>query len=364
MKKYRVFAMLLSLPLAGLFSSCGADTQTVQPEVIRPVVTMVAPDWADGRVRRFAGTAGASAETLLSFRVGGELMELPVKKGQALKTGDLIGKIDPKDNELQVQQSKAELAQSVAQLEQVKMDYERNRQLYETESVSKSTLDAMEASYKSGVAARDAARKRLELIEQQLQYCTLYAPTDGIVVNVPVEIHQTVSAGQTVAVMTSGAQMEMEIGVPETLINDVLLGLEGTVAFDALPGVIFKTTVTEVGVQTGDSSTYPVTLSLPQSGKDIRLGMVGEVNLVFKNSTDIRKIVLPQVAVVPEVGGGHFIWVYQPATETVAKRPVKIGQLTSEGLEIIDGLAPGEIVVKRGVHRVKEGMKVTLLQKK
>ncbi|NCC53096.1 MAG: efflux RND transporter periplasmic adaptor subunit [Spartobacteria bacterium] len=310
----------------------------------------------------FSGTAKAAVETLLSFRVSGEIRERPVTKGMALKAGDLIARLDPTDYELQVKQNEAALAQSEASLEQANADYERVRQLYESQNASKSELDSAQAAYKLARASHDGSLKGLELAIQQLEYCTLKAPVDGAVASVSAEAHQTVSAGQTIATMTSGDTIEMELGIPETLIGYVSVGQECTVSFDALPGQTIKARVSEVGIQANTSSTYPVTLSLIDAPAAIRFGMVGEATFQFKPMTGRDAIIIPRVAVVPTADGGHYIWIYDPNTSAVKKRMIEIGEVTTEGLMVYDGLNPGEVVVVRGVHQLSDGMKVKLLE--
>jgi len=333
----------------------------VLKEVIRPVVTMAAPQPGSGRKRTFSGTAKAAVETPLSFRVGGEICELSAKLGTRVEANDLIARLDPRDHVLQVEQNKADLAKAEAQLEQAKAEYGRVRQLYEARHVSKSSLDSQMASYKSAVAQREAAAKGLELAKQQLDYCTLRAPVSGAVASVAAEAHQTVSAGRTVATITSGDGIEMEVGMPEALISQVRVGDSTTVTFDALPGARFPARVSEVGIELGASSTYVVKLVLLEKSPRIRLGMVGEATFSFKAAPGSEAIVVPQVAVVPTPDGERYVWTYQADSQTVARRIVKVGALTSDGLQILAGLKPGEIFVTRGVHRLTQGMKVRLL---
>jgi len=361
-KTGRIIRFLLAGAFLSSFAAC-SKPEIEQPEIIRPVVTIVAPERGAARERVFSGTAKAAVKTLLSFRVSGEIRALSVKQGMALKTGDLIAQLDPTDYELQVKQNEAELAQAEASLEQAEADYERLRQLYESKNASKSELDSQQAAYKLSRASRDGALKGLELAIQQLEYCTLKAPVDGAVASVSAEAHETVSGGQTIATMTSGDTIEMELGIPESLIGYINVGHECRVTFDAVPGKIMNARVSEVGIQAGVSSTYPVTLSLIDTPSNLRFGMVGEASFVFNPMTGRDAIIIPRVAVVPTADGFHFIWIYQEATGTVEKRMIEIGDVTSDGLMVLDGLNPHEVVVVRGVHRLTDGMKVTLLEK-
>ena len=351
---------LLVLPAALLLMSC-ASQEEIEQELVRPVVTMITPEPGQSRERHFSGTARAEVETMLSFRVGGKIHDLHAKLGQAVKAGDLIAELDNTDYELQVKQSQAQLAQADACLEQARAEYGRTRQLYEAENVSKSSLDTAQAAFKSAVARRDAALKGLELVSQQLEYCKLHAPMDGSIASVSVEEHQAVQAGQTIATLAAGNVMEVEIGAPGALITKLRVGLAAKIEFEAIPNQVFDALVSEVGMELSHSSTYPVKLQLLSADTRIRPGMIGEVVLSFSHEKE-GVIYVPPVAVVGTPDGERYVWIYAQEHGTVSRRLVKTDALTSDGLQIVEGLTTGERIVIRGVHQLQEGMKVRLLQ--
>ncbi|NQU76605.1 MAG: efflux RND transporter periplasmic adaptor subunit, partial [Planctomycetes bacterium] len=211
-------------------NSCGRK-QAEEKEIIRPVFTMEVSE-PSVRQRTFSGTAKSSIETPLAFRVGGKILEIPAKAGLRVEAGALIARLDPRDYDLQVQQSRAQLAQAEAQLKQSKAEYARVRRQYEANILSKSALDSQQAAYMSALASRNASQKGLEMALQQLQYCTLCAPLDGVIASVPVEAHQAVAAGQTVVTLTAGDKMEIQLGLPEALIGSVSVGVPAWVTFD------------------------------------------------------------------------------------------------------------------------------------
>lgn len=349
-----------ALVALSIVCGCGAKEEPV-PEPVRPVVTIVTPEPGAGRARSFPGAAQAASETPLSFRVGGELAELKAVRGQVVRKGDLVARLDDRDFALQLEQSKAELARAAAQLEQARSEIERARQLYEANNVSKGELDAAEAAFKSAQAFHEAAAKGAELAAQQLGYCVLTSPVDGRVTQVPVEPFQTVAAGQTIAGIASGDRLEMQLGLPEALIGAVRPGLEALVRFDTLPGEAWTARVTEVAVQPDMASTYPVTLALDDADTRVRPGMVGAATLVLATAGEPPATLVPAASVVPTPEGGHYVWVFDPAREVVLRRAVRIGALTPEGVEVFEGVAPGERVVTRGVHRLAEGQRVRLM---
>ena len=357
-------SIVTAAALAGLaLGAAACDKPKAQPpkEVIRPVVTVTVQAPAATRERSFSGVAKAVVETRLSFRVSGEITKLPAKIGVRVKPGDLIAQLDPTDYQLKEKQLLAELRQVRAKLKQADSNYDRVRELYEVGSSTKSDLDAAQANYESGLAASESIQRNLDLARKQLEYCTLTAPMAGSIATVPVEVHQTVQAGEVVAALSSDRQIEVELGVPEKIVGLLKPGDLARVAFDSLPGESLDAKVAEVGVQTGASSAYPVKLRLAKSDTRVRPGMVCEATFELPPAPGQSLITVPPVAVVGDPGGKRTLWVYDPEAKVVRKRQVEVGDLTSRGLTIKSGLTPGEIVVTRGVHSLEDGQKVRLM---
>ncbi len=341
-------------------SGCGRAPEP-PPEPVRPAHVIKVADPARERVRSFAGTVRPAVEADISFRVTGKIVELPVKPGMDVSRGDFIARLDPSDFELQVKQSEAQLNHAEAQLKQARADYERVRSLYESQSVSNSDLDQARAAYESAEAQQAVAKKALEMARLQLEYGTLTAPFDGRVTSRPVEVHQTVSAGQTIAMIAKRGGLEMVIGLPEILINHIRMGDPATITFAAVPGKIFEAEVSEIGAETGGKSTYPIRLAIRGDTQDLRVGMTGEALISFAAGGEGAPHI-PAVCVASRPDGTRYVWVVDPHTGIVKQRSVTVGSLTSEGLQILAGLQPGEWVVSRGVHRLTDGIKVRVIE--
>ncbi|MEM7394601.1 MAG: efflux RND transporter periplasmic adaptor subunit [Verrucomicrobiota bacterium] len=345
-----------------LLFTTSCDKPPEPPPPIRPIVTTVVEAPGAQRERRFSGTARPAVETRLSFRVGGEILKLDVKKGITVKPGDLIAELDATDFKLQVKKDEARVAQSQSQLTQATGEYERNRSLYEKQKVSKSDLDRSRAAYESAQAQFEADRQGLEQARLQVDYCTLKAPVEGAIATVSVEAHQSIRSGDTIATLSSGQQMEFEFGAPEALINQIHVGDEASIFFEVQPDVAAPARVSEVGIDVSESTTYPVTLQLTSPQSDIRPGMIGEALFNFDTASDHGLMTVPTPAVVGR-SGQTYVWIYQPESSTVTRRIIEVGSLTSRGLEILAGLKPGDRIAIRGAHRLEEGMKVRLLDR-
>jgi RND family efflux transporter MFP subunit len=342
--------------------SLGCADEAPPAEVApRPVRTLVVQQASDSVPALLAGVARAGIESNLSFRVAGTIVELPVIVGQRVERGRILGRLDPVDYELAVEEARASVAQAEAGLRQAMADYGRLRALYENQNAALSDLEAARAQFESAEAQVEASRKRVEQGLLQVGYTVLRAPIGGVVAAVEVEINETVPSGQTVIRLTSGDRPEVEVAVSEVTIPLVRAGSTASLRFDALPDREFAGTITEVGVAPSPgSSTYPVVVVVNENGAEIRSGMSAEVTLQLATPEGERPLLLPPIA-VGEDESGRYVFVVREAGEglgQVSRRPVSVGRLTPAGLEISEGLAIGDVVVTAGVRRLSDGMQV------
>ena len=352
-----------ALGVALFLFGCGEEEPVPEP-VIRPV--RYEPVYVTGgeRLRTFSGTAQASVESKRRFKVAGTVRRVAVQVGEQIEAGQLIAELDDRDYRLQVQAEESALASAEAQARNARSSYARVRALYENNSASPSDLDAARAASESASEQVKSVEKRLELARSTVSYARLAAPVDGAIAAVRVEVNENVSPGQPVVTLTSGSRLEVEIAVPEVLIAQVREGEKVSVHFDALPGKEMSGRVTEVGGSaTGVATTFPVTVRLDHDDADCRPGMAAEVGFRFGGTGGRERILVPSVAVGQD-RQGNFAFVVEPTEEgfgKVHRRAVQVGELEGEGLEIVEGLSDGDLVVTAGVTRIVDGQKVRLL---
>lgn len=359
MSRFQVVAV--SVVLVAPASCGGGDVQ--EAPAVRPVRYVQVYAGGGARVRRFAGVARSAVEAPLSFRVAGVIRQLPVAVGDEVRAGALIAALDPEDYRLQQQDAAAALRRAEAEARNADAQYQRVRSLYENNNASLTELDAARTASESAAEQVRSARNRLALARRQLEYTRLVAPQAGAIASVNVERNQNVRPGQPVVLLTSGSDLEVSVAVPEVLIGEIREGTPVQVTFDALPDQQFPATVTEVGVApTGGGTTFPVALRLEGEHPDVRSGMAAEVAFRFASPSGRDVIVVPPVA-VGEDQAGRFVFVVEPADSgygTARRRDVRVGELTTDGLEILDGLTDGDRVVTAGVSRIVDGLRVRI----
>ena len=105
------------------------------------------------------------------------------------------------------------------------------------------------------------------------------------------------------------------------------------------------------------SRTYSARLSIVGADDALKLGMSASVRLTLGAAS---AIVVPNSALYTRDNTTH-VWLVDSATETVRSVAVTLGQSTSDGVTIVSGLKPGDLVVTAGANLLMAGQKVRLL---
>ena len=328
--------------------------------VVRPVRSMVVSNRAALPELRCPGRVRAGETRGLMFEVPGRLVEFKLDRGQLVKKGDVLGKLDTRDYE-------ADVKKAEATFERAKLTQERYRKASGKGGVSKEDVSKAEAYYKTAAAQLAIAKKALES-------CSLVAPYDGLVADRYPEQLDMISVGQKIVTLLSVDKVKFDISVPETAVIsrrfvDVLKDRRHFVVFDSLPDKEFDVEFEETTTQADSKTqTFTVTFSMPTRPEySILPGM--SVTLVIeggekKSDSADRPLVVPTAAVGADEAGAHFVWKLVKTDKDgeykVERQTVETGRLLGTNLVVTKGLAGGERIAVAGVSILTEGRIVTL----
>ncbi|MCZ6807617.1 MAG: efflux RND transporter periplasmic adaptor subunit [Deltaproteobacteria bacterium] len=347
--------------VAALLTIAGCEDKAEEPEVIRPVRYVIVEGSDAAKQRTYSGVAKAGRESRLSFQVSGQVLEVPINVGDTVKKGQTIARMEPADYSLQLQNAQASAAQSRAQERNAKATYERTRALYENQNASAQDLDADRTAYDSARAGLTSANQRVKLRQRQLGYTHLKAPETGTIATVDIEVNEYVQAGELVATLLAGEQIEVSVSVPASVIRSIRKGDAAQVRFDVLGGKVLSGEVTEVGVASiSGATTFPITVRLTEGESLVRAGMAADVTFVFASEGHGPKYALP-ISAVGEDRKGRFVYKLEKTSDglgVVHRSPVEVGEILSDGMEIRGGVSPGDLVVTAGVSRIYDGLQV------
>ena len=155
------------------------------------------------------------------------------------------------------------------------------------------------------------------------------------------------------------------MALPGQLVTELEVGDAAAVTINALAERRFAARVTEIGVAaTGGGSTFPVTVRLEDADPAVLSGMAAEVALTF-GADDLERIFLVPASAIGEDHHGRYAFVVrdlQDGQGTARRVAVTTGDLTNAGLEVLDGLAEGDLLITAGVHRINDGQTVLVPQ--
>ena len=370
--------ILLAKSLACCFTvlmtiaGCSQEEEQAK-EVIRPVKAVQVTDALALGQRTFPGRAEATETAELAFRISGQLNEFPVDVGDEVKQGDIIAKLDPKDFQVELRAAKGRLNNALAALRRAENDFKRETNIFNEDpgATSQAAVDRKREERDRAVASVQTLRASVEAAQDKLSYSILKAPFKGTVVSTYVENFENIQAQQAIARLVDDSRIEMIVNIPENLIRFAKHVTKVFVAFDTFPDKKLEATIKEIGTEASATTrTYPVTLIMDQP-KDVKIlsGMAGKTLGAEMSSPDILRqmgetgMEIPVAAVFSKENKDKtFVWVFDEASGTVNKREVQTEGLAANGIKIKQGLSSGEWVVVAGVHYLREGQKVKLLE--
>ena len=266
-------------------------------------------------------------EVKISPDVSGEIVELTVKEGYNVEKGQLLLRIKPDNYISQRDRSLAEIsaaqarrAQSEAQFTQAELSFNRNKQLFDQQTISKADFEQAQATYNVAKAELDAAKFSITSAEaslkdanENLTKTSIYAPMTGTVSMLLVELGERVAgtnlmAGTELMRVADLSRMEAQVQVNENDIPRVKLGDTALIEVDAYLDQKFKGIVTEIansakttGVSADQVTNFDVKiLVLPQSyQKLVDAGDKNPFRPGMSATVDIRTQSKPDILAVP-----------------------------------------------------------------
>ncbi len=342
--------------------SCAEEKKTVE-KFVRPVKYQEVNYLGGGKIRTFSGTAQTDKIIKLSFRNTGIITQYDIKLGQKVKKGQLLSKLDNVQSRLSYEQSITDLNSAASQMNTAKLSLNRVRSLYEKGSSSLSDFEAAKNAYKTAQQSHESAKRGVSIQQEQIRFGYLYAPEDGVIAAVNSEVDENVNPGDPVATLNAGRDMEITLGIPESVINGVKQDMAVDVDFSSLPNKKFKAKVTEIAPAVdSNTSTYPVRVTIVNPSDEIKSGMAANITFDFGDSKNDKTILVVPANAVGEDSNGRFVFLVEEAGDItkVKKQQITIGDLTNEGFEIKSGLKAGQKIATAGLQTLLDGQEVRL----
>jgi RND family efflux transporter MFP subunit len=349
---------LIACAALALLSGCqrGQDEDVVE---IRPVRVITIADRASNGSVSLTGTVQAQSEINQSFRIGGRVVERLVDVGDTVKPGQLVARLDPQNEESGLQSARAQRVAAGAQLVEAQNNHTRMRDLVAEDAVPRASFDQAVALLQTAQSQVESAQSQVSLAENRLSYTRLVSEVAGVVTERGAEPGEVVAAGRMIVQVAREAARDAVFGVPAQIKDSAPENPEITVALTSDPTITAKGRVREMSPRADPvTGTFAIRVALLDAPPAMRLGSTVTGTMKFGATIGIE---IPASALV-RTDGKSAVWIVDPAALTVSLRTIEVQAQDPDSVQVGAGLNPGDVVVTAGVHALRPGQKVRLLE--
>ena len=320
--------------------------------------------------------------------ITGRVARIPVQEGQDVRRDEVLIELDDRDERAAVVQAQANVAQAQAKLRQLRevglpaaeqsliqaqanvtqarQQYERNKDLKTKGFVSQAALDDAQrnldvaasqlraaqlqvqtnkptgSDYALAQTALEQARASLRMTQARLDYTVIRAPVDGTLIGRSVEPGNIVQPGKELMVLAPAGETQVVVQIDERNFAQLALGQQALGSADAFPGRRFAAEL--VYINPGIDAlrgAVEVKLKVPDPPDYLRQDMTVSVDIEVARSANA--VVIPTDAVRDAAGAQP--WVLAVKERRATRQPVKLGLRGDGRVEVLQGVAPGDLLI-------------------
>ena len=334
----------------------------------------------------------------LQPRVDGYIQEIYVKAGDRVEAGAPILRIDPAKQQAVVQRSAAAVATSQADFESARAtlvqlrarkesilssvdfnqkEFSRFTKLTEQGATTRQKLDevannlrnaraelgqidaqmnAQQASINSAATRIEETRASAVQEEVQLDFYTVTAPFAGIVGDIPIKVGDNVSSTTQLTTVTQNQVLEVQISVPVENAPRLKMGMPVEL-LDAQDKPLVKGNVAFISPNINpQSQSVLVKANFNNGTNQLKANQFVRARLIWAS----RAGVLVPTSAISRLGGQDFIFVAEPSPTDgksliANQKPVKLGKITGNKQEVLEGLNPKDQIVVAGILQLRNG---------
>ncbi|MFB3904999.1 MAG: efflux RND transporter periplasmic adaptor subunit [Acidobacteriota bacterium] len=368
----RSLALLTTFLIAAFFfSSCAreavsAKTEAPPPLPVRTVRLQAKP--LEHRVE-VTGTLISTVAVDIKTEVQGRLMSVTKEEGDFVQNGELVAVQNEENPKLGLQQAEANLETAIAALERVKVveehariEDERAKNLLKSGGITDRDFQAAQMALNDAKAQRrlaeaqiEQARQAVAVARKRLDDCRVYSPISGEIERKYLNQGSYVDGGAVLYHVVDNQRLELEMFVSSNDLGQLKEGQVVRFSVPSYPGEAFEGRIKTINpaVQAA-SRSISVRASVPNPARKLKAGMFARGWIVTGIQTE--GYMVPPNAVWRRANLAPFVFVVEQGT--AHKREVTLGLEQPEGIEITQGLKPGDEVVTEQYMELADGSRV------
>jgi RND family efflux transporter MFP subunit len=310
------------------------------------------------------GTLEPKWQAEVKAEYSGVVAEVLVPEWTRVKKGDILLRFDAREAGAVAASARASFLQAEVAATRATRERERTEKLKEAGLATTQQVDEARTTADAAQAAVSAARAQKDVAETRLAKTILRAPLDGVVasrsVN-PGDFVQNMGSDNTMFRIVDNRLLDLAVAVPSSRLSDVRVGQSLTFETDAVPGRAFEGRVRFVNPAADAASrTVKVFVEVPNGAGTLRSGLFVKGEIVTEERANV--LTAPRTALLSWDLAQKQAVLYALVGETARKRTVTTGATSGDLVEIVSGLAKGDLVVTRGGFNLRDGDVVEIVK--
>lgn len=348
--KYKFLTLSLLIPAAWMASCSNNEKAAQQQEEKKPVVKVMTVDLRDVvQEGNYTATVEPDLINNISASAPNRIKQIFVDEGMRVSKGQKLVVLD----DVNTDSYEIQVANAKANLENVKVNYDRAVELLKIGGGTQQNVDQMQLQLTNAQNTLASAERNLRNIRENT---VLTSPISGVVTARNYDPGD-MTASLPILTVARVQPVKIVINVSESELSKVNVGMPAEVTFDTYGDELFNGKITMVSPTVDvNSRTFGAEVTLQNPNDRILPGMFGRVRL---NLGTASHVVVPDMAVVKQPGSGnHYVYVYKDGK--VSYNKVELGQRLGDSYELLSGVDPGSQVVISGQTKLADGASVEI----
>lgn len=353
-----------ALALALVVAACGRDGQAAEQPKEESVAVTVGPEnvyvvqaeeIATGPA--LSGSLAAEREARVNAEIGGVVQGVFAEKGQAVRAGQLLARIDAQAIRDQVLSAQSAVRSAEQQVSLAQRNVERNETLAAAGAVAERDLETARNTLAGAQAQLANARAQLSSAQEQLGKTTVNAPISGIVSERPVSAGSVVQMGGPLFVIVDPGSMRLEASVPASELGQVRIGAPVRFTVTGYPGQTFTGTVQRIN-PAADPVTrqVPVIVSIPNAQGTLVSGLFAEGRV----QAQAREGIIVPASAVDERGVQPMVVRLKDGRAERVAVSLGVRDAETDRVEITSGVGAGDTLLVGAALGTTPGTRVTV----
>ena len=361
----KLLPMIVLAVSASLMSSCGNKQGGLPQSNEYPVITIQSTN--SEMSSSYPATIRGKQDIEIRPKISGFITKLCVDEGSVVRKGQVLFTIDNVQYRAVLNQAEASLNSAKSALATAELTYNNKKELYNQNIVGDFDLQSAANSYATAKATVAQAEAAVVSARDNLSYCNVTSPSNGVVGTIPYRVGSLVSSSMAtpLTVVSNIDEMYVYFSVNEKQILEMTRASEGKNVIEAFPEVQLELADGSIYTQVGhvstvsgviDQNTGSVSVRADFANPDHLLKSGGQGNIIITRKTE-GVIIIPQAATA-EVQDKIFVYVLGKDNK-VAYTAIEVDpQNDGQNYVVTKGLKDGDRIVTKGITKLTDGAEI------